>query len=156
MRKRQQPNKPLGRRVGIGAFAALTALLCSGSTSPTQCQGCQIGPSNGEVVGAAVGIGAVIAVAIIVPVEISRGHHILTGCIVTGANGLELRTSDAKTFALEGDAAGIKVGDKVRIHGSKIKKTKDNTGSGVFTVDQIKRNYGPCPVTTASAALAPH
>ncbi|HET6169872.1 MAG TPA: hypothetical protein VFE01_06810, partial [Terracidiphilus sp.] len=57
------------RRFGIAVFAGLAVLLCSGSTSPTGCQGSSlgnIGPSNGEVIGAAVGIGAVIAIAIIV------------------------------------------------------------------------------------------
>jgi len=143
-----------GRRLGITAFAGLTVLLCSGSTAPTQCQG-HIGPSTGEVVGAAVGIGAVIAVAIIVPVEISRSHHIVTGCVTSSANGLELRTSDGKTYALEGDAASIKAGDKVKIHGSKIKKTKDSTGPGVFRVEQLNRDYGPCPVAPATAPAAP-
>jgi hypothetical protein len=60
-----------GRRLGIASFAGLTVLLCSGSTAPTQCQG-HIGPTTGEVVGVGVAAGAVIAVAIIVPVEISR------------------------------------------------------------------------------------
>ncbi len=137
------------RRLGITAFAGLTVLLCSGSTAPTQCQG-SFGPSTGEVVGAAVGIGAVIAVAIIVPVEISRSHHIVTGCVMTGANGLELQTSEGKTYALEGDAASIKVGDKVKVHGSKIKKTKDSTGPGVFRVEKLNRDYGRCPVAPAA------
>jgi hypothetical protein len=145
-----------GRRVGITAFAGLTVLLCSGSTAPTQCQGGSIGPSSGEVVGAAFGVAAVIAVAIIVPVEISRSHHIVTGCVMTSASGLELQTSDGKTYALEGDAASIKVGDKVKIHGSKIKKTKDSTGPGVFRVEKLNRDYGPCPAATATAASAAH
>ena len=106
--------------------------------------------------GAAVGVGAVIAVAIIVPVEISRSHHTLNGCVVTGEKGLELRTSDAKTYSLEGDAASIKVGDKVKIHGSKIKKTKDSTGPQVFKVEMLKKDFGPCPVTTAAAAIPAH
>jgi hypothetical protein len=146
------------RRLGVTAFVAMTAMLCTGASSPTGCNTSgstgSSGTYEGYAVGAAIGIGAVIAVAIIVPVEINRSHHNLTGCVFTAANGLELRTSDAKTYSLEGDAAGIKVGDKVRIHGSKIKRTKDSTGPGVFRVDQIKRNYGSCPVapTIASAA----
>ncbi len=141
--------------MGISAFAVLTALLCSGSTSPTQCK-IDVGPSTGEVVGAAVGVGAVIAVAIIVPVEISHSHHTLNGCVVTGEKGLELRTSDAKIYSLEGDAQNIKVGDKIEIHGSKIKKTKDNTGPQVFKVEMLKKDFGPCPVTTAALASAAH
>jgi hypothetical protein len=142
---------PPGRRLGIAAFAGLAVLFCSGSTAPTQCQGGNIGPSNGEVVGAMVGVGAVIAVAIIVPVEISRSHHIVTGCVVAAANGLQLQTSDGKIYALEGDAASIKAGDKVKVHGSKMKKTKNSTGPGVFTVQKLTRDYGPCPI----AATAP-
>jgi hypothetical protein len=132
-------------------------MLCTGATSPTGCTSPpsgNIGPSNAEVAGAAIGIGAVIAVAIIVPVEISRSHHLLTGCVVTSANGLELHTSDAKIYALEGDAASIKVGDKVKIHGSKIKKTKDSTGPGVFNVEKLNRDYGPCPVAATTIATA--
>jgi uncharacterized protein DUF5818 len=144
-----------GRRLGITAFAGLTVLLCSGSTAPTQCQG-SIGPSSGEIIGAAVGVGAVIAVAIIVPVEISQSHHIVTGCVMTSANGLELQTSGGKTYALEGDAASIKVGDRVKVHGSKIKKTKDSTGPGVFRVEKLNRDYGPCPTGIAPATGAAH
>ncbi len=132
-------------------------MLCTGATSPTGCTPPppgNIGPSNAEIAGAAIGIGAVIAVAIIVPVEISRSHHILTGCVVTSANGLELHTSDAKIYSLEGDAASIKVGDKVKIHGSKIKKTKDSAGPGVFNVEKLNRDYGPCPVASATVATA--
>jgi hypothetical protein len=75
---------------------------------------------------------------------------------MTSASGLELQTSDGKTYALEGDAASIKVGDKVKIHGSKIKKTKDSTGPGVFRVEKLNRDYGPCPAATATAASAAH
>jgi hypothetical protein len=142
-----------GRRLGITAFAGLTVLLCSGSTAPTQCKE-NIGPSTGEVVGIGVAVGAVIAVAIIVPVEIGRSHHIVTGCVMTSANGPELQTSDGKTYALEGDAVSIKVGDKVKIHGSKIKKTKDSTGPGIFRVEKLNRDYGPCPVTPTNASSA--
>jgi|ERR1039457_3037497 hypothetical protein len=139
---------PANRPLGVAAFAALAVLCCSGASSPTGCQSSgHIGPTTGEVVGAAVGIGAVIAVAIIVPVEISRSHHTIKGCVVTGSNGLQLQTSDAKTYSLEGDAASIKVGDMIKFHGSKVKKTKDSTGDQVFKVESLKKDYGPCSVT---------
>ena len=147
--KTSRPSPIAVRRCGIAAFAGLAVLLCSGSTSPTGCQAIlgNIGPSNGEVIGAAVGIGAVIAIAIIVPVEISHSHHTLTGCILTAPNGLQLRTSDAKIYTLEGDAASIKVGDRVKLHGSKAKKTKDVAGNDVFRVEKLNRDFGPCPVS---------
>lgn len=148
-----KPVSPRKRHWGITAFAVMGALTCTGASSPTGCNTSgsnqTIGPSNGELVGAAVGIGAVIAIAIIVPVEISRSHHLVTGCVMTAAGGLELRTSEGKTYSLEGDAASIKIGDKVKVHGSKIKKSKDSTGPGVFRVETLTRDYGPCPLATS-------
>jgi hypothetical protein len=145
-RSSTEPASRSGRAFGIAALAALTALLCSGATSPTGCQSSgTIGPSKGEVIGAAVGIVAVITVAIVVVVEVNHGHHVVTGCVVTGPDGLQLRTSDAKTYTLEGDAASIKVGDRVKFHGSKVKKTKDTAGNQVFKVEKIQKDYGPCP-----------
>lgn len=146
------------RRLGITAFAAMTAMLCTGASSPTGCNTSgstgSSGAYEGYAVGAAIGIGAVIAVAIIVPVEVNRSHHVLTGCVVTSANGLDLHTSDGKVYSLEGDAASIKVGDKVKLHGTKIKKAKDSTGPGVFKVEKLNRSYGPCPIAATTASLA--
>ena len=56
----------------------------------------------------------------------------LTGCVVTSATGLDLHTSNGKIYSLEGDAASIKAGDKVKLHGTRIKKAKDSTGPGVL------------------------
>jgi hypothetical protein len=139
--------------VGITAFFAGAAMLCATASLPASGQsGGRIGPSGGEVAGAAIGIGAAIAVAIILP--INHSHHIVTGCVASSASGLELQTSDGKTYALEGDAATIKVGDKVKLHGAKIKKTKDSTGPGVFRVEKLTRDYGPCPITSNSSSPA--
>jgi hypothetical protein len=149
------PRKPLStsRRLSVAAFAALAVLFCSGATSsPTGCQSSgSIGPSNAEVAGAAVGIGAVIAVAIIVPVKISHSHHILKGCVFAGPDGIKLQTSDNKTYTLEGDAANIKAGDMIKFHGSKVKKTKDSAGDQVFRVQKLTRDYGPCHATQMAA-----
>ncbi len=157
--KAQKPAPPPRHRWGITVFAAMAAVLCTGASSPAGCAPGSaplgnIGPSNAELAGAVIGVGAVIAVAIIVPVEISRSHHNITGCVVATPSGLELQTSDAKAYSLEGDATGIKVGDKVKIHGSKIKKTKDSTGPGVFKVEKLSRNFGACPVASTSSPTA--
>lgn len=93
-------------------------------------------------------------VAIIVPVEVHRSHHRLTGCVVTSATGLDLHTSDGKIYSLEGDAASIKAGDKVKLHGTRAKKAKDGTGPGVFKVEKLNRSYGRCPIAPAIASAA--
>jgi len=145
-------SSPRNHRLGIAAFAGLAVLLCSGATAPTGCPSGQIGPSDGEVVGAAVGIAAVIAVGVVVLVEVNHSHHTLSGCVVPGPNGLELVTSDSKRYQLEGDPSSVKAGDRVKFHGSKVKRTRDSSGDQVFKVETIKKNYGPCTVSLAPAA----
>jgi hypothetical protein len=143
------------RRIGITAFVVLTGLLCSGSTAPTTCTSPPpkpIGPSTGEIVGAAVGIGATVAVVTLVAVN--HSHHVLKGCVFNGPNGLRLQTSDSKIYTLEGDAASVQAGDRVKLHGSRLKKTKDSSGDQVFKVERLTKNYGPCQVNLAQAGVA--
>lgn len=116
-------------------FGAVTVLFCSGAT--------QCGPTGGEVAGTGVGIGAGIAVIVVVAVNVT--HQGITGCVVSGPNRPEPETSD-KHYALEGDAASIKVGDRVKIRGSRVKKTKDQAGDQVYRVEKLRKDYGPCPV----------
>jgi hypothetical protein len=130
----------------------MVAMLFAGASSAASGQSSssgRIGPSGGEVAGAAIGVGA--AVAIVITVFVSRSHHTLTGCATTGASGLALQTNDGKTYKLEGNDASIKAGDKVKVHGSKMKKTRDSTGPQVFTIDKLNRDYGPCQVVPANS-----
>jgi hypothetical protein len=67
----------------------------------------------------------------------------LGGNILSGSNGSEPCTSDAKIiYALEGHAATIKVGDRVKLHGSKLKKT---AGEQAFVVEKLNGDCGPFP-----------
>jgi hypothetical protein len=91
-------------------------------------------------VGVGVGVGIYFAV---------HHGHALTGCAESGANGLELQgQGDRQTYALIGDIAAIKPGNRVRVAG---KKEKRNAG-GVqqFLVEKLAKDYGVCaaaPVT---------
>lgn len=137
------PKLPKRRFQGFAAFAALAALLCTGASSPSGCNSSQfnIGPSKGEVVGAVAGVSAVAVVAVLVAENHSR--HTLKGCLVSGQNGLELRTSDQR-YQLAGDVLKLNPGDRVRVHGSHLKKTAEPAGQNVFTVESLQKNYGPC------------
>jgi hypothetical protein len=66
------------------------------------------------------------------------------GCVHSGLNGLEVETSDKKMYALSGDTLKVKEGDLVKMHGNKIKRTKENTGDETFMVQTIKKDFGPC------------
>lgn len=146
----------LHRRFGITAFGLLGVMLCTGASSSTGCQGNysndRIGPSKAEVAGAIVGVGAVIAVVVIVAVN--HDHHFLKGCVYGDAGGVKLRTGDSQIYSIEGDPTTIKVGDMIKFHGSSVKKTRDSSGDRVFRVDQIKKDYGPCHIALPAAAAA--
>ena len=98
---------------------------------------------------AAVVVGTTLGVTL----AVQHSHHTLQGCIFSGANGPELRLGDSKAYTLKGELADIKVGDKLRIHGSRVKKVKGGlAGDQVFVVEKVNKDYGPCP---ASAATPP-
>jgi len=130
----------------ISVFAAFAALVCSGATS---CSTTQIALSVTAI--AAVGAGTAVGITL----AVQNSNHTLQGCLISGPIGLELRTSDAKIFAIEGEAATIKVGDRVKLHGSKVKKTKGAAGDQVFVVEKLKKDYGPCRADALAPAAQP-
>ncbi len=140
------------RRKGLAAIAVLGSVLLSGAGSTTQgCNGSNfnIGPSKGQIVGAAVGVGAVIAVGTIVLVEVHKSHHTVRGCVLAGPDGLTVHT-DQKVYALTGVTANVKVGDIVKLNGDKEKHQKDSAGDQDFMIQKISRDYGPCKAALAA------
>jgi len=88
-------------------------------------------------IGAAIGVGVYFAV---------RQPPSITGCVVAGSGGLTLQNEgNHQDFLLMGDIATIKPGERVRVKG---KKKKDSAGHRSFLVDQVKKNYGACAVST--------
>lgn len=147
-------------RYGKGwiVFAGLSSFLLCGASSPSGCTSSndQIGPSKGEVIGLAVGVGAAIAVGTIVIVEVNKSHHTLKGCVTVGPDGVLLHNdSDQKSYALTGITANVKVGDIVKVRGNRNKKQKDSAGTEGFVVTNINRDYGPCKATESPAAGMP-
>ena len=140
----------MNHRFGVAAMIALSCLLL-GADSPTQCKRVQIGPSTGEVVGIAVGAGAVI-VGTVTLISLHESHqHNIKGCVIAGPSGLEVQNEqDSKTYALIGVPSDVKVGDIVKVHGKKEKGQKD-AGAQEFRIDKMSRNFGPCKVPLASA-----
>jgi hypothetical protein len=131
----------------IATIAVFAALVCSGATS---CTRTQVGLSAAAIATVLV----VTTVAVTKAAESS--HHALRGCAFSDANGLKLRTSDAKVYTIEGEVANVKVGDRLKLHGSKLKKAKGSTGDQVFVVEKLSKDYGPCPVTFAASATPAH
>jgi hypothetical protein len=119
----------------------LVALVCSFATSCTQTQ---VALSSAAI--AAVVVGTTVGVTY----AVKHHHHTLQGCVFSDADGLKLRTNDAKIYVLQGDAASIKAGESEKFHGSKMKKAKGgSSGDQVFMVQKLNKDYGPCSVHVA-------
>jgi len=142
------------RQTGIVAMIALSSFLLCGASSPTSCAPQHIGPSTGEVVGIGVAVGAGIVVGVVVLVEVNKSHHTIKGCVTAGPNGIQVVSdSDKKTYFLVGDPSKAKVGEVVRLRGTKEKK--GSNGSQDFLVTNMTKDYGACKVAPAPSASAP-
>jgi len=134
----------------IGTVTALALFLCAGASSKLEGQQGLVPPIDicngcGTVAAAAVGIVAGVA-AVGIVIAVKHSHHVLKGCVYSAPNGLELQTSDKQTYLLEGNAADIKAGERVKLHGLR-KKAKDHKNS--FTVQKVSKDYGACNVNLA-------
>jgi hypothetical protein len=109
---------------------------------PANAQTGGIGPTKGQVVGIIVAIVAV-GVAIGVAVTLGVHHHpSITGCATANGDSLTLLSEDDRqTYALSGDIAAIKPGDRVRLSG---KKRTDRSGNHSFEVLKVSKDYGAC------------
>jgi hypothetical protein len=91
-------------------------------------------------IGAGIGLGIYFAV---------RAHgHSLTGCTGSGPDEPELVSeNDQQTYALTGELAGIKPGERIRVSG---KKGRKNAGAHAqFLVEKLSRDFGPCKAQPA-------
>jgi hypothetical protein len=148
------------RRTGIVSMTCLAALLLSGATSTQSCNTTPqsvggIGPSKGEIIGAAVGVVAVVVIGTVVLVEVHNSHHTIKGCVLAGPGGLQVQDmSNTHIYNVSGVTTGVKVGDVVRLHGDKQKKVKGDPSQG-FVIQKINKDYGACTVTAVPTSVTP-
>ena len=144
------------RRAAIIAVLLITSLISTSCTTGYPAQQTSSGgiPGRGVVIGVGIAATAFVGLSIYAVVE-DHKKHTLQGCIVTGPNGPELHT-DSKTILLDGDIADLKMGDRLKVHGSHAKKTKDKSGPDIFHVVKVTKNYGPCPANLAMSASPAH
>jgi hypothetical protein len=98
----------------------------------------RIGPTKAEVVGAAIGLGAIVTG--ILYLTLHKAY--ITGC-TQSADGASSLTDDqdGHTYALVDESSEVKAGKRVKLQG---KKKKDKQGKRSFRVMKIKKDYGPC------------
>jgi hypothetical protein len=134
------------RRKGIACLAALGPIIVCTGISITGC-------TRGQEVGTVVGAAAIVAATTVIIIEVNNAHHTLKGCVTGGAGGYELATlGDGKVYALSGATGDLKVGDILKVHGTKHRAGKDASRPRDFAVEKINHDYGPCSATAATRA----
>jgi hypothetical protein len=125
--------------------AAICALLLISATRPADASI----PTQSDVVWIGIAIGAIGAgIGIGIYYAVHHGHS-MKGCAVSGSGGLQLQSQgDRQTYALVGDVAGIKPGERVRVSGKKSKTA--NGASPQFIVEKLSKDYGSCKVSPAA------
>ena len=123
------------------ARAALIAVLCATLATPARAD--LKSQVNNDVVAGVVVAAAVVVVAAILIVHYSKKRSI-TGCVMAGPNGMTLTDEkDNRVYALSGNAVGIMPGDRVRLHGKKI-KSKGPDHNLAWEARDVARDFGVC------------
>jgi len=143
----------MDRRKGIVSMLALTSFLFCGMTAPQQCNS---NTNNGHGTAIAIAAVATIGVGTAIIIAVHSSHHNIKGCAYSDKDGLHIQDGDTtKDFVLIGATPNIKVGDVVKVHGSKVKQKKGETGDQTFVVEKLSKDYGVCKTPPTPGAPAP-
>jgi len=86
---------------------------------PTQAD--QLGDDARNAVIGIVAVAVALVVITVVIVHESRKKRTVTGCVTSGANGMSVTDEkDKRIYALSGNTADIKPGDRFTLHGKKV------------------------------------
>lgn len=98
----------------------------------------------GIIAGVVVG-GIFLTVGVVfVAVHYSRKRN-LTGCIVSGASGMSVTDEgDKKVYTLSGNTTGITPGNRMKLHGKKI-KSKLPDKALIWETSKVSKDFGVCP-----------
>jgi hypothetical protein len=110
-----------------------------------QCFPCgQIGPSAGPIIAGIVAAAAGVVIVAVVVIHESTKKRAITGCVISGANGMTLTNeSDKQIYELSGDTTGIKEGDRMKLRGKKV-KPKGADRALVWKATKVTKDFGVC------------
>jgi hypothetical protein len=120
---------------------AVIAVLCVALIAPARAEsletaGKQI-TAGIVVVSAAVGVLVVFLI-----IHYKHRKSSITGCVVSGANGVSLTDeNDKRTYALSDDTGAVKAGQRMKVEG---KRQNEKNGTFSFEVQKISKVFGAC------------
>lgn len=123
----------------------IAALILAGSAT-SQAQSSQSGNFNftTDKILISVGAGVVAAVVIVLVVHKSHGTHTVTGCVNTRPDGAGiLSDNDKQEYALTGDLAGIKPGERMTLQLKKL-KPQSSSAAPLWENRKLVKDFGVC------------
>ena len=121
--------------------AGLMAVLSVALATPAKASGY---PSGGGIVAAIVGVVAAVAVVTVVVIHESAKKRTITGCVNSGENGMSVTDEkDKRIYALSGNTAGIKPGDRLTLQGKKV-EPKGTNKTLVWEAKKVTKDFGAC------------
>lgn len=135
--------------VGIVLGAALSASALAqyggGGTAGgmgTTANGVYTPPKGGYSSSTGIAIGAAAAAGVGIAYLVLRNRGAMTGCVEESSNGTRLvNEKDNKTYSLNASGLNLKVGDRVKLRG---KKLKASSSGQAFEASKLVKDYGSC------------
>jgi hypothetical protein len=124
----------------------LIAVLCVSLARPARSE--TITAARDQIVIGIVGVTAGLTVLVTFLVLHAKHHkRTITGCVSPGASGMSLTDEkDKRTYALAGDTAGVKPGDRMSLEG----KPKESDKTLALEVHKVTGDFGVCQKPTGS------
>jgi len=117
----------------------LIAVLCLTIATPGRTE--SITTARNQLIAGIVVVGAGLTVLAILVIHHKHKPTAITGCVRSGASGMSLTNEkDRRTYALSGNPAGLKPGDRMTLEG-KPKKTGE---APVFEAQKVAKDFGAC------------
>jgi anti-sigma-K factor RskA len=100
--------------------------------------------NTGPIVAAIVGVAAALVVVTVVVIHESSKKRTITGCVNSEENGMSVTDEkDKRIYALSGDTAGVKPGDRITLQGKKV-KPKGSDKTLVWEAKRVTKDFGAC------------
>jgi hypothetical protein len=120
----------------------LIVALCVGLATPTRADTFSDDARN--IVIGIVAVSVALVVITVVVVHESRKKRTVTGCVISGANGMSVTDEkDKRIYALSGNTSDIKPGDRVTLHGKKV-NPKGANAPLAWDVSMETKDFGAC------------
>jgi len=99
---------------------------------------------GGLIIVAATMAAAAIAAIVVASVPHRRKKIVITGCVLAGEKGMTITDQeDSKVYLLSGETTGIRLGDRMKLRGRRVRSTASDK-TGLWEAKEVLKDFGVC------------